>query len=181
MAMFKAKLLSGVSSSPIGSLEGTVLNNDDTEETVNAGLNIKICTRNVRSVTQTGKVHNAINEMERFKIGILGSSEMCWPGSNLCDMNDCRVYYLETVGRKYEHGVGVLEKQIAKCATNFIPISERIILLQLHSAPTNINIVQVYAPTSQHREEEVKEFYSKIERNSQTRTAIIMGDFNARE
>ncbi|GJQ86215.1 hypothetical protein Trydic_g8916, partial [Trypoxylus dichotomus] len=32
----------------------------------------------------------------------------------------------------------------------------------LQTTPTSMNIVQVYAPASQHSEDEVKEFYSQI-------------------
>ncbi|GJQ81433.1 hypothetical protein Trydic_g14590 [Trypoxylus dichotomus] len=108
--MFKAYLLSGVSSFPIGSPGGTVLNNDDTEK-INAGLNIKICTRNVRTLAQSGKVHDAVEEMGRLKMNILEISEMRWPGSNFCDISDYRVYYLGIVGGRYQHGVGVTVKK----------------------------------------------------------------------
>ncbi|GJQ86170.1 hypothetical protein Trydic_g13447 [Trypoxylus dichotomus] len=90
---------------------------------------------NVRTLAQTGKVHNTIKEMERLKIGILGISEMRWAGSNFFNINNYRVHDSRKVGEKYEHGVGVTVKNC---------------------------IVQVYAATSHHSEEEAKEFNSQI-------------------
>lgn len=182
--MFKTKLSSGASSSPIGSPGGTVLNYEYAKK-LNVRSNIKIGTWNVRTLAQSGRAHNAIKEMERLKINILGISEMRWPGSNFCDINEHRVYYSGTTNGKYEYGVGIImKKTIAKHVTNFIPISERIMLLQVRATPANLNLIQVYAPTCQHGEDEVEEFYSQIKEVlkdlSKQDLTMIMGDWNAK-
>uniref|UniRef100_A0AAR5NZ92 Endonuclease/exonuclease/phosphatase domain-containing protein n=1 Tax=Dendroctonus ponderosae TaxID=77166 RepID=A0AAR5NZ92_DENPD len=182
--MFKAKLKSGVSSSSMGSPGGAVMNCECTKKKLNAKSNIKIDTWNVRTLAQFGKAHNAINEMERLKIHILGISEMRGPGSNFFDINDHRIYYSRTTNGKHEYGVGVIiNKTIATYVTNFIPISERIMLLQIQTTPANINVIQVYAPTCQSDEDEIKEFYSQIIevlKLPKQDLAIIMGDWNAK-
>ena len=63
-------------------------------------------------------------------------------------------------GNKPECGVGIMmRKSIASCITGYWPISDRLIMLKLGGAPFNVNIVQAYAPTSDHSVEEVEEFY----------------------
>lgn len=44
-------------------------------------------------MAQAGKINNAIQEMGRMKIKIMGVSEMRWPGSGFYDINEHRVYY----------------------------------------------------------------------------------------
>uniref|UniRef100_A0AAR5PA30 Endonuclease/exonuclease/phosphatase domain-containing protein n=1 Tax=Dendroctonus ponderosae TaxID=77166 RepID=A0AAR5PA30_DENPD len=106
-------------------------------------------------------------------------------GSNFCDINEHRIYYSGTTNGKHEYGVGVIiNKTIAKYVPNFIPISERTMLLQIQTTPANINVIQVYAPTCQNDEDEIKEFYYQIievlkELPKQDLT-IIMGDWNAK-
>lgn len=136
-------------------------------------------------MAQAGKINNAIQEMERLEIKIMGISEMRWPGSNYCDINKHRVYYSGTSNGQHQYGVGVIVcKAVAESVTNFIPVSERIMLLQINAKPTQINIIQVYAPTTDHTDEEVEEFYSQIidilEKLPKQDLNIVMGDFNSK-
>lgn len=145
----------------------------------------KIGTWNVKTMAQAGKVQNALMEMKRLGIEIMGVSEMRWPNSNCCDIEDCRVYYSGSTSGKYIHGVGVVvNKDVARHVSNFVPVNERIMLLQLNAKPVNTNIIQVYAPTSDHSDEEVEEFYSQIEdlikKLPKHELLILMGDFNAK-
>ena len=57
-------------------------------------------------------------------------------------------------------------------------------MCKIEAKPFNITIIQCYAPTTDHPEKEVEEFYSQIEEalkqtNSQD-MVIILGDFNAK-
>uniref|UniRef100_A0A8D8QVD8 Craniofacial development protein 2 n=1 Tax=Cacopsylla melanoneura TaxID=428564 RepID=A0A8D8QVD8_9HEMI len=78
----------------------------------------------------------------------------------------------------------ILTNTMAKCISNFVPVSERIMLVQFHASPININIIQVYAPTTDHADEEIDELYNSI--NDVIKTLkkqdvlVIMGDFNAK-
>jgi len=75
MAMLKAKLNSGVSP-PFGSPGRTVMSVDKNDELTSYKQPLKICTWNVRKMSQAGKIDNAIKEMKRMKIEIMGISEM---------------------------------------------------------------------------------------------------------
>ncbi|XP_039285295.1 craniofacial development protein 2-like [Nilaparvata lugens] len=114
-------------------------------------------------MAQAGKIDNAILEMERLNIKIMGISEMRWPGASYCDIGKYRVYYSGTSDGSFQCGVGIIvSKSVADSVTNFIPVSERVMLLQIRTSPTPLNIIQVYAPTTDHPDEEMAEFYSQI-------------------
>lgn len=150
-----------------------------------SGSAIKICTWNVNTMYQAGKIHNAIEEMDRLKIDILGISEMRWPNSGKCEIRDHTVHYSGIKDGKHQHGVGVIvNKKISKFVKNFVPISERVLLLQIDCAPMSVNVVQVYAPTADSSDEEIESFYEDlihvIKSIPKKDLTIIMGDFNAK-
>lgn len=139
----------------------------------------------MKTMAQAGKINNAIQEMERMDIKIMGVSEMRWPGSGSCDISEHRVYYSGTSNGQYQSGVGcIVAKTVAECVTNFVPVSERVMLLQINALPVQLNIIQVYAPTTDHSDEEVAEFYTQItgilQQLPKKELTIIMGDFNAK-
>ena len=57
-------------------------------------------------------------------------------------------------------------------------------MVKIRGEPFNVNIIQVYAPTQDHADEEVEAFYEKmenmIERTKSEEVTCIMGDFNAK-
>lgn len=46
-------------------------------------------------------------------------------------------------------------KNVGRSVTNFIPISNRVLLMQVQLNQVNINIIQIYASTADKSEEEV--------------------------
>ena len=66
----------------------------------------------------------------------------------------------------------------------FWPISDRSILIKLEGKPFNISIIQVYAPTQDHGDEEIEAFYEEIEKAikivKSDEVLIVMGDWNAK-
>ncbi|KAH1010989.1 hypothetical protein HUJ04_000435 [Dendroctonus ponderosae] len=86
---------------------------------------------------------------------------------------------------EHQHGVDfIVHKQIVTCVTNFLPISERIALLQINARPVNVNLIQMYAPTTAYSNGDVDQFYKQIadiiKALPQHDINIIMGDFNAK-
>lgn len=183
MAMLKTKINSGVSF-PIGS-PGEAVKSSPTANPLDTRRKIRIGTWNARTMAQQGKINNAIKEMKRMNIDILGISEMRWPGTGMIQIDKHKTYYSGTTNGKFEFGVGIIVTQeVARSVKNFIPVSERVIVLQLEARPVNINIIQIYAPTTDKSNEEVDELYGCIKDIIKTLpkqdSTITMGDFNAK-
>lgn len=145
----------------------------------------RIGTWNVRSLFQSGKTHNAIREMERLKIDILGVSEMRWPNVGKCQVNGYYVYYSGNDDPQHLNGVGVIVHPDAnKAVTKFAPVSDRVIFLQFNAQPIPLNIIQVYAPTCNASDDDIEQFYAQIKTalnlTKPHEINMIIGDFNAK-
>lgn len=122
-----------------------------------------IGTWNGRSLFAAERLDNAILEMKRMEIDILGITETRWPNSGICRKNGETFYYSGNNNPDHRNGVGfIVSKEIDKFVRNVVAYSDRIILLQLSAKPININIVQAYATTMDGTETEVEQFYEQI-------------------
>ncbi|XP_049786262.1 craniofacial development protein 2-like [Schistocerca cancellata] len=139
----------------------------------------------LKNVSDTGKVNNVIQEMKRLKINILGVSETRWPDSGEMTIDNMKVYYSGNSDSQHRNGVGIiLDEYASKSAKSILPISDRVISLHLQTKQTNINLIQIYAPTADKDQEEIGKFYEELTQaigTSKSRDIIIiMGDFNAK-
>jgi len=149
---------------------------------------MKIATWNVRSMyemIETERVVRVVREMERLRIDILGVSEMRWRGNGKFGMTAHTIYYTGNNEPNHYKGVGfIVAKKVNDAVRNFVPQSDHVALLQLNGKGVNINIVQVYAPTSNSDEEELEVFYKSISEvlkmTKREDVNIVMGDFNAK-
>lgn len=149
------------------------------------GKTFKICTWNVRTLFEAGKAHNAIREMQRLSIDIMGISEMRWPGTGQCQVEEHTIYYSGNNENKHENGVGIIvSKEMNQFIENFVPVNERMLLVTLSTTPVKCNVVQVYAPTAEKAEEQIESFYRELEdlvkKLPKQNINIIMGDYNAK-
>lgn len=148
----------------------------------------RVATWNVKSLYQAGKLDNAIKEMRRLDVSIMGISEVRWKGANVLRRDDASVYYsCSTCDEDTHHRNGVaviVSKALDKSVKNYQPISDRVMVVQIAAKPFNINVIQVYAPTADKPDTEVDSFYHDLEEALRmTRTNevnLIMGDFNAK-
>ena len=121
--------------------------------------------------------------MHDLKIQILGISEIRWTDKGNFKLGDFNMYY--SCGMHHEKGVSILlHKEIAKSVIGFWPVSDRVITVKIHAKPFNINIIQVYAPTSSSSEEDLEEFCSGIDscmkQCKSNEIKVVLGDFNAK-
>ncbi|XP_060533802.1 craniofacial development protein 2-like [Cylas formicarius] len=123
--------------------------------------------------------------MGRLGIQILGLSEVRWPGSGITRAMNKILYYSGNNDSKHHNGVRViLGKGYSQAVTNFLPVSDRNLLIQLSGKPMNINIIQTYAPTADKSTDELEAWYTKLEElikvTKKQDLTVIMGDFNAK-
>lgn len=146
---------------------------------------LRIATWNVRSLFMPGKLTNAEKEMERMNIDILGLSEVRWPGSGKQRTQKGYIYYSGGSNNEHRHGTAViLTDKIAESVVDFVPVNERIIFIKMKTTHRDLNVIQIYAPTNDKTEQEIEEFYNKIDEvislTKKGEITMVIGDFNAK-
>ena len=132
---------------------------------------------------KAGKLENMKREMARMNINILGVCETRWTDEGDYYSDGYRV--LHGGGSEHRNGVAViLDKRTAASVVKVSYEGDRLMLVKLRGKPTDIVIIQVYMPTSEHKEEEVEDMYEKIEELLDRETVgrdyvVVMGDWNA--
>lgn len=144
---------------------------------------IRIGTWNVRSM-YTGKIEVIQREMERIGIAVLGISEMRWKGKGHIQAGQNRVMFSGNDNDRRNGVAFICTKETTKSILGYNPVNDRIITIRLAGKNVNKTIIQVYAPTTAAKEEEIEEFYitlqevfDKVPKND---IIIVMGDFNAK-
>ena len=93
-----------------------------------------------------GKLEVVKQEMARVNIDILGISELKWTGMGEFNSDDHYIYYCgqESLRRK---GVAIIvKKRIRNAVLGCNLKNDRMISVHLQGKPSNITVIQVYAP-----------------------------------
>ena len=146
---------------------------------------VTIGTWNVRTLHACGKVKELEHELEHYQWDIIGLAEMRWTGFGEMTTEDGHKIWHSGEESRHVHGVGfIVRKEVAGCILSCTPVSSRIITIRVSAKPKNITIIQVYAPTSDHDDQEVEEFYEQVEnaikKVPKKDITIIQGGFNAK-
>ena len=76
------------------------------------------------------------------------------------------------------------EKGKIQAFKGYLAVSDRIILLKMKGPQRDLNIIQVYAPTEAAQNEEINEYYGKLEETRRkcktNEILVVMGDLNAK-
>ncbi|XP_071642962.1 craniofacial development protein 2-like [Temnothorax longispinosus] len=123
--------------------------------------------------------------MQRCGVDILGLSETHLKDSGHFETGNENMIFLAGNGEKSNNGVGfIVAKNLRDCVLGYEAIDDRIIRIRIGARPHTLNIVQVYAPTTECTEEEISDFYAKLETVCRVRprkeTTVLLGDFNAK-
>ena len=123
---------------------------------------ITIGTWNTRTLRAAGKLQELTHEMDRYRWNILGLCEMRWKNFGETTTEEGHKVFLSGKEDKHEHGVGFLvHKDIVNTVMGCRPVSSRLITIRLRVVPFSITILQAYAPTSDHDDNEIEEFYDQ--------------------
>ena len=116
---------------------------------------------------------------------IIGLSEVRWTGSGETSTEDGHKIWFSGEEKKHQHGVAfIVRKEITGSVISCMPISSRLISICVSAKPHNMTIIQVYAPTTDHDDEEVEKFYELLEsiitEVPKKDILIVQGDWNAK-
>ena len=151
---------------------------------------IKIGAWNVRTMYQAGKSAQVAAEMRNYGIALLGLSETRWLQAGEVRLQTGEIILYsghEEEGAEHTLGVGfMLGKNAQKALVGWEAHGPRIIKASFRTKKKGIkmNVVQGYAPTNTHEDEEKDNFYLQLEGvlnglNDKDMN-ILMGDFNAK-
>ena len=144
---------------------------------------INIGTWNVRTLHKPGKLDNLIQEAKHLDSDIIGVAETRWTGDGYLKKDD--YIFIHSGGEEHCRGVGFLIKQsLENSILGYWPLNDRVMLLKINAKHFDIAIIQVYAPTSEHSDEEIEVFYEHVQKaikqTKSTDVVVIIGDFNAK-
>jgi hypothetical protein len=142
------------------------------------------CTFNARSLVRADKLEEFEQCASLIKFDVIGLSEVWRRGYGRLDLASGHSLFFSGEKDRSRSGVGFYMTQAwASKVREFKPISPRIASLLIDiDGHRSIRLIQVYAPTTAHEDEEVEEFYEQLDDTMQgTAThTILMGDFNAK-
>ena len=131
-----------------------------------------------------GQLEVVKQEMARVNINILGISELKCTGMGEFDSDDHYIYHCgqESLRR---NGVAIIVNRGVQNAVFWCNLkNDRMISVRFQAKPFNIVVIQVYAPTSDTKEAEVKWFYEDLQdllEITPTKDVLFtIGDWNAK-
>ena len=131
-----------------------------------------------------GKLEVVKQEMARVNVDILGISELKRTEMGEFNSDDHYIYYCghESLRR---NGVAIMvNKRVRNAVLGCNLKNDRMISVRFQGKPSNITVIQVYAPTSNSEEAEVEQFYKDLqdllELTPQKDVLFLIGDWNAK-
>ena len=124
-------------------------------------------------------------EMARVNVDFLGISELKWTGMGKCNSDNHYIYYCgqESLRR---NGVAIMViKRGQNAVLGYNLKNNRMISVHFQGKPFSITVIQVYDPTSNAEEAEVKQFYEDLqdllELTPKTDVLFIIGECKSRK
>ena len=98
-----------------------------------------------------------------MKLDVVGVSEVRWTGVGQVSSDGWTFYY--SGGDRHEAGVRILlNREMADAVVGCWQVSKRVMLIKITVKPVGLNIIQVYAPTTDYSDSKVEEFYEQVDR-----------------
>lgn len=139
---------------------------------------------NVRTLTDDARLDQLEQQMQRYKLEIVGLSETRWRdcGDHTTKNGNTLLYCGKP--NKCEGGVALLlTREIKRSLMEWNPVSHRILTARIRTRARNVTIVQCYAPTDVDTIDAKDAFYDQLTATLDSirkgDITILMGDFNA--
>ena len=109
-----------------------------------------------------GKLGVVKQEMVRENTDILGISELKWTRMGEFNSDDHYIYYCGQESLRRNGVAIIVNKRVQNAGIGCNLKNDRMISVHFQGKPFNITVIQVYAPTSNAEEAEVKQFYRSL-------------------
>ena len=106
---------------------------------------------------------DAVKQMARVNINILGISELKWTGMGEFNSDDLYIYYCGQGSFRRNGAAIIVNKRFKNEVLGCSLINDRMISVPFQGNPLNIMVIQVYTPTSNAEEAEVEWFYEDLQ------------------
>ncbi|KAK3798509.1 hypothetical protein RRG08_063518 [Elysia crispata] len=146
---------------------------------------LHIATYNTRTLALQDDLDHLQEKLEDFKWNVIGLCETKRKGEGLMELSDGTWIYdagkteesPETKGMAF-----LVRKNFKDYIEGFCKHSDRVISCKVKLQEGSLQIIQVYAPTTDYDDEEAEKFYEDLENAIEKKCAntVIMGDFNAK-
>ena len=103
------------------------------------------------------------NEMARVNVDILGISELKWTRMGEFNSDDHYIYNCGQESLRRNRVAIIVNKRVQNAVLGFNLKNNRMISVHFQGKPFNITVIQVYAPTSNAEEAEVKWFFKDLQ------------------
>ena len=103
-----------------------------------------------------------VKQMGRGNIDVLGISELKWTGMGEFNSDDNYIYYCGQKSLRRNGVAIIVNKRIRNAALSCNLKNDRMISVHFQGKPSNITVIQAYAPTSNTEEAEVERFYEDL-------------------
>ncbi|CAH2097258.1 unnamed protein product [Euphydryas editha] len=145
-----------------------------------------LATYNGRSLRLDHHLTELEVELSHIKWSILGLSEVRRQGEDTMILDSGHLFYFREGDGPSQGGVGFLvHKTLSNNVVEVSSVSTRVAYLVLKLTDRySLKVIQVYAPTSTHSDDEVEALYEDISKALHGTTSafynVVMGDFNAK-
>ena len=133
-----------------------------------------------------GKSEVVKQKMEKVNIDILGISELKWTGIGEFNSDDHYVYYVGQESLRRNGVAHIVNKRVQSAILECNLKNDRMISVCFQGIPFNIKVIQVYVPTANAEEAEVKRFCEDVQvllelthTHTKKDVLFIIGDWNA--
>ena len=142
-------------------------------------------TWNVHSLHASEKVQELTHELKCCHWDILGLADVRWMQFEETPTDKGHKIWYCREDLEHRYGVTfIVRKEVVGSIISCTPISSRLISIQISGRPGNFTVIQVCAPTSDHEDEAVKQFYEQLDgitaKTPKKNILVVQGNWNAK-